>query len=143
MARTCTKCPPKRTCAPIARSRFTGSPTFRSPGGCPESIGASGIEGGRQRTEICPLKRLVREPNLEPAPVLRRVELRDGQARAVHRDRVADVAVVEDGGGISDGERAASRIVFDGGHSPEVFDLLPCDSQAASTTAANEVIPDL
>lgn len=30
--RTCTKCPPKRTWAPIARSKFNWSPTFRSPG---------------------------------------------------------------------------------------------------------------
>lgn len=71
------------------------------------------------------------------------VELRRGQARAVDRDRVADVAVVEDGGGVGNGERAATRVALDGGDGAEVLDLLSCAGQTQCTTIVARCIPDL
>ena len=79
--------------------------------------------GRRRRTEIGPVQGLVREPDLEPPTALLPVELDDRQARAVDRNRVPDVAVTQDGRGVSDRERAPARVVQDVRDGPEVLDL--------------------
>ena len=114
--RTWTKCPPNRTCAPIALSRFTWSPTFRSPAKhahVPVSVTRPRVPfgGSRQRTEIGPVQSLVREPDLEPPAPRLLVELNRRQARAVHRNRVTDVAVDQDGRRVADSERAPTLVV--------------------------------
>ena len=77
------------------------------------------------RTEIRPLQRLVRQPHLEPSPALSLLEFSDGKTRPVHRNRIADVAVVQDGRGLADGQRTAACIVLNRSDRGEVFNLTP------------------
>lgn len=75
----------------------------------------------RVLTQIGPVERLVAQPDSEVS--LCRVKLGDSQAATIHRDRVPDGAVGEDGGGIGDDEAVA--LVFgcggDGGDGAEVL----------------------
>ena len=74
-------------------------------------------------TQIRPVQRLVREPDLKPASALLLAELDDGEARAVDCDGVSDVTVRQDGRRIPDGERASACITDNVGHCPKMFNL--------------------
>lgn len=82
----------------------------------------------KPRTQVRPLQRLVRQPHLEPSPILGLVELRDRQARPVNCDGIADVAVVQDGRRLADGQRAAACIVLDRSDRGEMLNLRATDA---------------
>ena len=65
------------------------------------------------RTEVGPLKSLIREPHLEPSAVFVLVKFCDCQARAIDSNRVAYVAISQYWCRVSDCERAASIVVLD------------------------------
>ena len=79
-------------------------------------------------TQIRPVQRLVREPDLKPASALLFAELDDGEARAVDCDGVTDMAVSQDRRGVGDDERAPARVERDVDDGSEVFNLcVGCD----------------
>lgn len=115
----------------MARSRLTWSPTSLSPRTSQSVFPVSSRDPlprsqSATRTQISPLQRLIREPDLEPPALCLLVELRHRQTRAVHRNGVADMAVVEDGRRFRDRERAAALVPRDRGDFAEVFDLEHC-----------------
>lgn len=79
--------------------------------------------GSRRRTEIGPVQSLVREPDLEPPALRLLVELYGRQARAIHRYRITDVAVDQDGCRVSNGECAPALVTDDLCDGAEVLDL--------------------
>jgi hypothetical protein len=47
-------------------------------------------------TQICPLQRLIGEPDLKPTARLLSVEPGNGETSSVHRDRIANMTVPKD-----------------------------------------------
>ena len=78
-----------------------------------EQSSASAGRVSKKRTQVGPVERLVGQPDLEPSSALVLVKRRDGETCAVDCDRVADVAVIQDGCGICYGETAASSVGVD------------------------------
>jgi len=72
-------------------------------------------------TKPSPLQGLVCQPDLEPAALFLAIKASHCQAHTVHRDRVANVAVVENRCCPSDGERATALVDDDGGNTTNMF----------------------
>jgi hypothetical protein len=98
-------------------SRLTVLLTAVSSSGCEHTTFQHTI----RLTEGSPAESFVCEPDLE-RPLLR-VELGDCEAGAIHRDRVADMTVAQDGSGVADDERRAALITLDGLDGGKVLDL--------------------
>ena len=77
----------------------------------------------KERTQVGPVEGLVGQPDLEPSAVLVFVERRDGETGPVDGERVADVAVVQDGRSICYGETAASSVDVDVQDGPTALNL--------------------
>ena len=75
------------------------------------------------RTKVSPLQRFVRQPHPEPSRTLRPVKFRDRQTRTIHRYRVANMTVVQDGRGVADGQSTAARIMLYRSDSTQVLNL--------------------
>lgn len=78
----------------------------------------------RFRTQVRPIKCLVRKPYFEPPAILLFVELRDSQARPIDRDGVSNVTVGQNWCRVSDRQSASAAVMFDGGDETKMFNLV-------------------